>query len=382
MALASAQEDQEADRGIYGYGSYDYYGGGYSSGYYGKSQTSQSGNVLDNGNLVNKSQTQGIVGNGRVCWQCNEKSYSECLAADASNAANADPVRHGAVYCQGEEYFCYIHERRIIRHDGNDYNFEKGAPWSSNSETTYQEENNVSNRSNSNKSKNTQIRVQMGCQQPQACLRQMHQNYKIEIGKSWFNVAAASNPLVTLPVYHNQLGREGLCRLGDDWQDYASGHISPASADFWRKHEWRNSPDESNPLSGTDGDRRYGAVEHHYHYGKGTESVCHYCCDALLEYVDPDTSGLSPYDFYGCNYYAADTAAEISASATINGVHLADSNNLATNLFINRQQNFKSPVWYHGDQYHGMFRNPHTQYPRSPLLSTITASTTVPNARR
>merc|ERR1711976_435519 len=50
----------------------------------------------------------------------------------------------------------------------------------------------------------------MGCQQPQACLRQMHQNYKIEIGKSWFNVAAASNPLVTLPVYHNQLGREGL----------------------------------------------------------------------------------------------------------------------------------------------------------------------------
>ena len=85
---------------LLGYGSYDYYGGGYSSGYYGKSQTSQSGNVLDNGNLVNKSQTQGIVGNGRVCWQCNEKSYSECLAADASNAANSDPVRHGAVYCQ------------------------------------------------------------------------------------------------------------------------------------------------------------------------------------------------------------------------------------------------------------------------------------------
>lgn len=94
------------------------------------------------------------------------------------------------------------------------------------------------------------------------------------------------------------------------------------------------------------------------------------------------SGGLSPYDFYGCNYYAADTAAEISASTSINGVHLADSNNLATNLFINRQQNFKSPVWYNADQYHGMFRNPHTQYPRGPLLSTITASTDVPNGRR
>ena len=99
---------------LLGYGSYDYYGGGYSSGYYGKSQSSQSGNVVDNGNLVNKSQTQGIVGNGRVCWQCNEKSYSECLAADASNAANADPVRHGAVYCQ-VNLCCFYNLKNALR---------------------------------------------------------------------------------------------------------------------------------------------------------------------------------------------------------------------------------------------------------------------------
>ena len=50
-------------------------------------------------------------------------------------------------------------------------------------EPLYQEENQRTDKSNSNKTPNTNIRVQMGCQQPQACLRQQHQNYKIQIGK-------------------------------------------------------------------------------------------------------------------------------------------------------------------------------------------------------
>ena len=50
-------------------------------------------------------------------------------------------------------------------------------------EPWYQEENQRTDKSNSNKTPNTNIRVQMGCQQPQACLRQQHQNYKIQIGK-------------------------------------------------------------------------------------------------------------------------------------------------------------------------------------------------------
>merc|ERR1719431_195020 len=161
MALASAQEaDQGADRGFYG--SYDYYGG-----YYGKSQGIPMGDSDTLGMKVASNQNKQPLVNGRECWQCNEKSYGECLGAD-SNASN-DPVAHGQVYCKGEEYFCYIH-------------------------------------------------VQMGCQQPQACLRQQHQNYKIEIGKRWYN--GASNRLLTLPAGHVGLAREGLCRLGDDWNEY------------------------------------------------------------------------------------------------------------------------------------------------------------------
>jgi len=363
MALASAQEaDQGADRGFYG--SYDYYGG-----YYGKSQAIPMGDSDTLGMKVASNQNKQPLGNGRECWQCNEKSYGECLGAD-SNASN-DPVAHGQVYCKGEEYFCYIHERRIIRHDGNDYNFEVGQPWSAGVvPVTYQEENQRTDISNSNKTPNTNIRVQMGCQQPQACLRQQHQNYKIEIGKTWYN--GASNRLHTLPAGHVGLAREGLCRLGDDWNEYAVGGTN-AATDTWRKHEWRNSPTNSNPLHDTD--RRYGAVRPYHHYGKGTESVCHYCCDALLEY---DLTGNTP-----CNYYAiTGVDANLGAfSATVNTVDTADSGNIDSNIFLKRQEYWNNPTWYHADQYHGMFRNPHTQYKRT-YIDNIFNAPTDPNANR
>merc|ERR1739848_702195 len=58
-----------------------------------------------------------VIGNGRICWNCNERNYGDCLNTGGPNLG--DPARHGASYCIGEEYFCYIQERRIIRHDGN-----------------------------------------------------------------------------------------------------------------------------------------------------------------------------------------------------------------------------------------------------------------------
>ena len=157
---------QDSDR----WGFYDYYG---NAG--GKSQTSQTG--ID-GQLM-QSQARGTLGNGRICWHCSERSYGHCLGG---TAMIGDPKRHGAAYCTGEDYFCFASERRIIRHDGNDYNFEYGQPWSEGPVTApvYQEEN--INHASSNMSKDTNIKVEMGCQQPHSCLRQMNMNYKIDMG--------------------------------------------------------------------------------------------------------------------------------------------------------------------------------------------------------
>ena len=104
------------------------------------------------------------------------------------------------------------------------------------------------------------------------------------------------------------------------------------------------SPDT--PLPNTD--RRYGAVAPHYHYGKGTESVCHYCCDALLEY---DIASESP-----CNYHiiAQNTAPNQTTAAkslgaitgNVDTVDTAQFMNVMRNIFLERQENWTHPTWY------------------------------------
>jgi len=301
------------------------------------------------------------LGNGRICWHCNERNYGDCLGS----ANLGDPVRHGAGYCTGEDYFCYISERRTIRHDGNDWNWEMGQPWSPGTPgvTTYQEENIATN---SNILKTTNIRVEMGCQQPMACLRQLNMNYKIEMGLP-FHVNAAALPLGTLPPGHGQLAREGLCRLGEDWLEYASGEYGAANSN-WRMGNWQ----------AFNSDRRYGATKNHHHYGKGTESVCHFCCDPLIEFaatggnVDP----FSPYDYNGCNANAFVDSSSISTGGSVDS-----AGNVASNLFLNRAHVWDTPVWNNQMQYHGMFRNPHTQFPRKVAGNNVPSSSLAhPNA--
>merc|ERR1712193_269347 len=119
----TGDDDAGEDRGYgyydyHGYGSSSYgnhaygghvdhgYGSGYGSnqgygydGYYdGKSQNSQTHGL---GTLI-VNRVEGIMGNGRICWQCNENSYSDCIV---SNPVTGDSNRHGAAYCIGEEYF-------------------------------------------------------------------------------------------------------------------------------------------------------------------------------------------------------------------------------------------------------------------------------------
>merc|ERR1712193_493002 len=215
------------------YSFYDYEQTYYASG---KSQVAQS-----EGDSPEVASVARTLGNGRICWSCLEETYTACLG---NTAVKGDEKRHGAAHCQGEDYFCYISERRIIRHNENEWNYENGNPW----------QDDTSSKDHAELINGSELRVQMGCQQPLSCLRQHYA-----------------------------------------WQDHASGtHVVD---DEWRKFSWMN--DASQPGNGkleTEGwgDRRFGATERHFQRGKGTESVCHYCCDPYLE-----------YNAKGCNNVAA-----------------------------------------------------------------------------
>merc|ERR1712193_9226 len=230
------------------YSFYDYEQTYYASG---KSQVAQS-----EGDSPEVASVARTLGNGRICWSCLEETYTACLG---NTAVKGDEKRHGAAYCQGEDYFCYISERRIIRHNENEWNYENGNPWQDDTSS----------------------------------------------------------------------------------KDHASGtHVVD---DEWRKFSWMN--DASQPGNGkleTEGwgDRRFGATERHFQRGKGTESVCHYCCDPYLE-----------YNAKGCNNVAA--TAYVAAES-------ADE----ANPFMLRSATKGSLDWAGASgkpQYHGAFRNPHTQ---------------------
>lgn len=331
----------------------DYYNYNYNSGitYDGKSQ-----HVDDGVAGHQKASSTSLEGNGRICWHCSSRNYADCVAA-ATDPAEGDTVRHGAAYCVGEDYFCYISERRIIRHDGNDFNFEKGQPWSTGTATTYAEDN-VDN------SDIKELKVDMGCQQPNACLRQQHQNYQIQLGHSFFsNTIIDAVPVSKTP----NLNREGMCRLGREWLDYARGN--------GHDHQWNKAQADGNRFNDEEDthDRRYGYTQNHHHMGKGTESVCHYCCDPYLERVA---------GFYGCNYDAVINVGNnlfqpdvMSSSSTVDGETPAGTDG---NLFRVRSRTYDSPVWSNAQQYHGPFRNPHSQYPRKTYAGN--AGSPLPNS--
>lgn len=334
LAAALAQDE---DR----WGYYDYYG----NSNVGKSQNSQSHGV---GPLA-IGRSEGIMGNGRICWECSERNYGHCLGG---TAMVGDATRHGATYCTGEDYFCYANERRIIRHDGNDFNFEFGGPWTAQAASTYQEESVAFGSSNMNQ--NTNIKVEMGCQQPMACLRQQNKNYQIDMGQLFFGSAG--------PIAKGPAGafagnvREGMCRLGLNWVNYSNGNHA---SDNYRENNWR-------PGVANNDDRRYGAPDHHYHFGRGTESVCHFCCDPLLEMADGDTNPLTPGDYFGCNFNHFATNADISATNTVD-----ENGNLAGNRYTLRHTIWDKKTWYNNMQYHGMFRNPHSQYAHKTMVHNL-----------
>jgi len=318
----------------------------YEQTYYGKSQVAQS-----EGDSPEVASVARTLGNGRICWSCLEESYTACLAAHDPNTSKGDALRHGAVYCQGEDYFCYISERRIIRHNENEWNYENGNEWQSSTSSIDHAE--LMN-GHSGGDPSTELRVQMGCQQPLSCLRQQWQNYQIQMGKAMIQASVSAVDGVYVPVGSQTEVRSGLCRHHNAWEDHASGtHVVN---DEWRKFSWMG--DDSQPGNGKNvtegwGDRRFGATERHFQRGKGTESVCHHCCDPYLE-----------YNASGCNNVAATDFSGDADLAKIDGA--TDENN----IFLKRPADKTSLDWTSGTdkpQYHGAFRNPHTQRKKEAL---------------
>lgn len=199
MKLFASLVGLAASQGLYGF-NYDYYG------------TNEGRNVQEDNQL----------GNTRVCWHCDSKTYAECIAATGTFGS------HGSHVCLGEDYFCFIEERRkwggnSAKYNGNEYHnqnqIDDGKLWQDGSaDTDY-------------------MRVLAGCQQPQACLVQASQNYAIEIGL----------PFASSLDYNSKSGA---------WMVDDSGYYNEG-----RCHHGRTD-----------------ATTVVFDHG---ESVCHYCCDPL-----------------------------------------------------------------------------------------------------
>jgi hypothetical protein len=168
------------------------------------------------GNEGRNVQRDNQIGNTRVCWTCDSKSYADCLVATAP---------FGQVTCLGEDYFCFIEERR---------------KWGGNSKKYTGEEYHNANQIADPKlwqdgsTAADHMRVLAGCQQPQACLVQASQNYAIEIGLPFASSLDFNSKSGAWMWDDSGYYNEGRCHHGHD-----------------------------------------GAL-HVFDHG---ESVCHFCCD-------------------------------------------------------------------------------------------------------
>merc|ERR1739838_223387 len=136
----------------------------------------QSGAVLSAYQAANH-----YLGNGLKCFYCNERSVGDCFTKSTFSV------------CQGQEYFCFFHERRKISHffnrrekyidnfasTNNDVFLARSANEAFNL-------NPSANVASDRDAPSTQVHVMAGCQQPQACLRQQSQNNPITIGIKFY----------------------------------------------------------------------------------------------------------------------------------------------------------------------------------------------------
>jgi len=331
-----------------------------------------------------------FMGNGLKCWYCDARTVYDCF-----NSAQV-------AICQGQEYFCFYHERRKIGHYFNRREKYIDNERSGNSDAFLIRSNNEAmnsndaadgQNSNDRDAPSTNIHVMAGCQQPQACLRQQQQNNGINIGVRFYSDNAGTNDAIGngfLPT-SRQNAREGLCRLGNDWgyysgkmwsydsnaanaanvnvgagdtQDLRNSGIIDANLDdghqfFHERESWYN------------GMRANGFPDRQYHGGKGTESVCHFCCNpgssdghfCNRNLLDKNAAANTDA---GMTYSSADVGNEwltgdaMSAGVNANAIR-ADVPNLGYNSSPMQQGFNTNSAWLTQTRYHGMYRNPETQ---------------------
>jgi len=236
----------------------------------------------------------------------------------------------------------------------------------------------------------TLVHVMAGCQQPQACLRQQSQNNPITIGVKFYGnggdtIQQDSN---ALPTSRRNV-REGLCRLGKDWTYYSGHHWfydnnaqtvnsapGPAISNVGnntpqgRAHELTAAQVDGHQFfdereSWYNGMRPNGFPQER-HGGKGTESVCHFCCNPVVdgnycnrEYLDGHASDSQVNGF---TYSTTNNGGWYNDATTLSGAVRADNEALEyQNTPLRNTWDLANAGWISNMRYHGMWRNPETQ---------------------
>lgn len=346
----------------------------------GKNQASQV-NVLDvlaantggSGIATGYALPNHYLGNGLKCWFCNSRSVRDCFESNTFTV------------CQGQEYFCFYHERRKISHFFNRREKYIDHFASGQSDPFLSRRANEAfnlNAANGGMASDvampsTLVHVMAGCQQPQACLRQQNQNNPITIGVAFYGgdaIVGAGH----LPTSRRNV-REGLCRLGKDWT-YYSGHHWQYDNDndhtLTNRGQLSNRGDHLN-ADQVDGHQFYDERESWYngmrpngfpqerHGGKGTESVCHFCCDPAVEgqwcnrkALDgvAHTDGSSNFVYSsGTGHWRNSQASDLTAAVHADDEALTYAKTPAASSWLTT-----SP-WLSQMRYHGQWRNPETQ---------------------
>merc|ERR1711937_548249 len=334
-------------------------------------------NGATGGTATNYAKDNHYLGNGLKCFYCNERSVGECFSLSTFSV------------CQGQEYFCFFHERRKISHFFNrrekyiDHfasgNTDVFLARSANEAFNLKPSNNVAYPVTTDRdSPQTLVHVMAGCQQPQACLRQQSQNNPITIGVKFYG--GGGETIIqnenALPTSRRNV-REGLCRLGKDWT-YYSGHHWYYDNNGQTANSSPNTRAHELTAAQADGHQFYDERESWYngmrpngfpqerHGGKGTESVCHFCCNPVVdgnycnrEYLDGHKSDSQDADFI---YSSGTKGGWYNDQTTLSGAVRADNEGLEyQNTPLRGGWDLANAGWSSNQRYHGMWRNPQTQ---------------------
>merc|ERR1712109_9434 len=321
--------------------------------------------------LSNYQANNHYLGNGLKCFYCNERSVGECFSLSTFSV------------CQGQEYFCFFHERRKISHFFNRRekyidNFASGNTDVFLARSANEAFNLGSNLVTSDRdAPQTLVHVMAGCQQPQACLRQQSQNNPITIGVKFYGSGSETiqQDSNALPTSRRNV-REGLCRLSKDWT-YYSGHHWYYDNNGQTVNSSPNTRAHELTAAQADGHQFYDERESWYngmrpngfpqerHGGKGTESVCHFCCNPVVdgnycnrEYLD-DTASAVVADF---TYSTGTRGSWYNGNGDLASAVRADNEGLSyNNTPLRNTWDLANAGWISDMRYHGMWRNPETQ---------------------